>query len=263
MITNIPLEEISYILGFLQGDGHHAEYSRNRGKVSIEISAKDVNILDKIDNVLSKEYTVTRTDRTRDTNFKKDYSAVSLNVFDGGFRDAIKPYVPVGKKSANIEPIRWASERDYLRGLYDSDGSIGITSDNKPFISLCTSSDSIKDFLISVIFNVTGAIKGINRNARDGAYNIMLLSEDAQVFSKFIYDGSSIYLDRKFDKYLEVQSWVRTTKKRVGRSKRWTPEEDAYVLDDNVNLETKMSKLDRSRSSIDMRLRRLNGLIRR
>lgn len=37
-----------YMIGMLQGDGHHSEASRNRGRVSLELSSKDNDIIQKL-----------------------------------------------------------------------------------------------------------------------------------------------------------------------------------------------------------------------
>lgn len=74
-----------------------------------------------------------------------------------------------------------------------------------------------------------------------------------------LYENASIYLDRKYNSYLEIQKWVRTTKK-LARKKFWTPEEDEYVLTHTI--EESMSHLDRTKSSVKNRKYRLeNGQV--
>lgn len=175
MLEKINAENLNYIIGFLQGDGHHTESTRNRGNLSIELNHRDIDILEKIKEIIVPHINVTIKSRVRDTNFKKGSYQTTLLMYDLAFRTAIKPYVPVGRKSDIIEPpylLPNFSKRHYIRGLIDADGSIGISKDNRPFISLCVSSEKIKEFLIKDIQEITGLKKEMNRNTRDNVYNI-------------------------------------------------------------------------------------------
>lgn len=205
---------------------------------------------------------VKRNSRTRNTNFKSNYNSCSLTIFDYEFRQAIKPYIPVGRKSNTISPpvnLPGYSEKDYIRGLIDSDGSLGITSENKPFISLCTQSEKIKDFILNSIFQVTGSEKRLTRNIRDGIYNISIFNEDAVLYTKYLYENSELYLDRKYNKYVEIISWIRTIPKKSSRTKTWLESEDLIIKDKSLSIKEKMSILNRSEDSIRMRYWRLSN----
>ena len=106
------------------------------------------------------------------------------------------------------------SEIDFQRGFIDGDGSIGITSQNIPFISLVTDSDKIKISYLDFLYRTYGLKKKSSRNKRDNAYNIMVTNEVAVQMAKDLYLNSDLYLDRKYKKALELQSWVRTKPKR-------------------------------------------------
>lgn len=262
MLEKIDAHSLSYIIGFIQGDGHHGETTRNRGKVEIELSLKDIDILDKIESCLNPFFSVNRRNRLRSTNFILDHESVSLTIHDLAFRTAIKPFVPIGRKSDIIEPpfaLLGFSKRDYIRGLIDADGAVGVRTDGKPFISLCISSEKIKEFFIDSIFEVTGLRKEMKRNSRDNVYNIMLNNEEAILYADYLYKDSSLYLDRKYLKYNEMLLWQRNNKKRTWTSTKWTQEEDNIVLDLNITLEKKIEILGRTDRSIGMRWYRLNG----
>lgn len=264
MLDKIDYRDLSYIIGFLQGDGHHSESTRNRGRITIELNSKDIDILNKIQELLSPYINVTITGRIRDTNFKKYSQQSTLSIYDWGFRTDIKPYVPVGCKSDIIEPplqLSSFSKRDYIRGLIDADGSIGISKANRPFISLCVSSESIKEFLIKDIEEVTGLKKYMQRNARDNVYNIMLNNEEAIQYADYLYKDSNLYLDRKYNEYLNFNNWIRdaNTKKRDFIVKKWTEEEDKIVLNKEFSIEEKIDLLKRTKRSVKMRQLRLNN----
>jgi len=208
----------SYLYGFLQADGNLYEQSRNRGKVSIEILKKDEDILLLFNDYLTETNTYISY-RNRQTNFGYG-EFVKLGIYDINFRNKIKSFgFPVGKKDEIIEPPICESyyKIDYIRGLIDGDGSLGLTGNGFPFLSLITKSDKIKDFYIDFIFEVTGKRKVLNRNKRGNAYNIGVYKEDAQKIVEIMYYDECICLKRKMNKSKEVLSWVRppNMRKRV------------------------------------------------
>lgn len=261
MLDKIDERKLSYILGFLQGDGHHGESTRNRGRIVIELNYGDIDILEKIQQIITPYINVKLKSRIRDTNFKKCYSSVTLSVYDLEFREQIKKYIPVGSKSNIIEPpttLPKFSKRDYIRGLVDADGSVGISKNNIPFISLCVSSEKIKEFLIQDIENITGVKKEINRNKRDNVYNIMLNNEQAVIYSNYLYQNTDLYLNRKYNIYLSLLKWTRNESiKKRENVKKWSLEEDLIVLNNDISLLDKMEALKRTSNSISTRIWRL------
>lgn len=264
MLNKLSDENLNYIIGFLQGDGHHSESTRNRGKIRLELNHRDLDVLEKIKTIISPHLNVSITSRIRDTNFKNNSHQTTLTICNFNFRTAIKPYVPVGHKSHNIEPpltLPNFSKKDYIRGLIDADGSIGISKENRPFISLCVSSEKIKEFLIRDIEQITGIKKEMNRNKRDNVYNIMLNNEEAIIYAKYLYSESTLYLDRKHKEYLKLISWVRkdNQKKRNFIIKKWNSDEDNIVMNNTYTLEEKITMLKRTKQSITIRIWRLSN----
>lgn len=252
--------ELSYIIGLLQFDGSHTEQDRNRGKIQLEVSIRDIDILHKIEKQISVYLeNIFITKRTRDTNFKEGVTTATLSIYDLDFRTCMKNYISPGLKKNRFNPNiqeSWFNSIDYLRGIYDADGSLGITANNKPFLSLCVVSENVKDYILIKMFNILGITKSINRNTRDNVYNIVLYNEDAITFTKYLYKDSSIHIDRKYLKYKEMLTWVRSVPKATKR-KSWDIDQDKIVLSTDYTLEEKMELLDRTKSSIKNRLFRL------
>ncbi len=252
-------EEDSYILGILQGDGSSSEQSRNRGRIVLELNSRDLDILTKIQAIVQREYNCTLNHRERATNFTNGVSVKfsRIGIHDQEFRELIKPYLPVGKKSSDITPPAnepWFDLWGYLRGVFDADGSIGISSKDKPFWSLCTSSTDVRDIFIKAMKDTLGVDKHVNRNTRDRVYNICLFDEDAVEFSSKMYEDASIWLDRKHNKFVsELLTWKRTTSKRKGRRKPWTELDDKILNCAEYSIEEKMKLLNRSAKSIQSR----------
>jgi hypothetical protein len=202
----------SYFYGVMQTDGSLYETTRNRGKLVLEISERDEDLIYLLDKIIDEKHTISKRERV--TNFsnneKKKY--ISIGYFDFFFRNKIKSFgFPVGKKSSIIEPPinEPFSEIDYVRGLIDGDGSLGITSNNIPFLSLVTASDKLKNFYIDFLFKIINKKKNINRNKRDNIYNIMVTKEDAQKVVSVLYYDKCNSMNRKKEKAIQVIDWVR------------------------------------------------------
>jgi hypothetical protein len=259
--TNINLENPSYayLFGFIQTDGHLYNHTRNRGKLSIEVSKRDEDILWAFKSLIPFNSFI--TERVRKTNFSSNYTSVIWRVYDKRFRDYLESWgLPSGSKSDLIKaPSCKFSKIDYFRGLIDGDGSLGLTSKGFPFLSLVTSSSLITVEYIELINQITGKAKTSSRNARDGIYNIAVYKEDAQTLARKLYYDGCLALARKLIKANELLSWSRPADmKRVNNRKFWTPEEDQFITTNSV--ECSMKVLGRSRNSIELRLWRLSKL---
>lgn len=96
----------------------------------------------------------------------------------------------------------------YIYGLLITDGSLYLSTRNRgPFISLVTKSENLKNEYLNFLFIELGITKNINRNNRDNIYNIYLSGNNAIKLAKILYiDNPGIYLDRKYNKALEIQN---------------------------------------------------------
>ena len=255
--TKSPI--VSYFIGFVQGDGH---LKKSGTAVDIHLSIKDKDIIDKFvkEIVAPNNLNYTYSERTYDTNFKKGFKSCDLSIRS---KDLVKFLnvlgVPCGRKSDIIKPPTCEfSEVDYLRGLIDADGAVGLTKLGLPFITLVVSSEEIKNFFYSFIIKVTGEKKKLNRNKRDNIYNIAMFREHAQTMINLIYYNNCFGLERKITKAKEALSWRRHIGlKRISHTTSWDSDEDKIVLSEP--LEMAMNLLNRSAQSIKMRKWRLEN----
>ncbi|MEZ5428522.1 MAG: hypothetical protein R2747_19840 [Pyrinomonadaceae bacterium] len=248
----------AYLFGFAQTDGHLYETTRNRGRLRIEISGRDKKTLLEFQKRLPFNSTI--TERVRNTNFSEKYVSVIWSVYDKRFRDwLISLGFPNGNKSKIIsKPNGQCSKVDYFRGLIDGDGSLGLTAKGFPFLSLITSSSSITKEYLGFLKSITDKKKTSGPNKRDKVYNIAVFKEDAQMVVEQLYYKTCLALPRKYNKAQEVLSWKRPkTMKRIENRKRWTIDQDKFILSNSIELA--MKKLERSRRSIEMRLWRIKS----
>jgi hypothetical protein len=251
----------AYLFGFAQTDGHLCEQSRNRGKLRIEIGRQDADILEIFKRLLPFNSSIRH--RVRTTNFGKNYESVVWTVCDRRFRNCLKEWgFPVGKKSEIIKtPCAPFSPADYFRGLIDGDGSLGLTANGFPFVSFVTKSPQIVGEYLNFVERVTGKTKTSLPNSRDKIHNVAIYKEDAQALVRQVYYKSCLTLPRKLRRAEAVLAWHRpSTMKRIPNKKFWNVEEDNFISANPI--EVSMKALERSRSSIEMRLWRLEKLRR-
>ena len=252
----------AYLIGLAQTDGHLSSQSRNRGKFTLELQYRDIDILHKIAENLECNYTI--GERTRTTNFSKDYRSAYIRVCDRRFRSFLEENgVPVGRKSNIIKPPIDLDQNlhvDYLRGLIDGDGSVGITSVNKPFLGFVTGSEVMKDFFVWWMEkNTERKFTKLSRTSRDNIYQPVLYNEDAQSAIIKIYYSNCMALKRKLEKAKEVIQWERPLdiKKVNFQRKRWEPWEDGILMD--CSNQEAVANLGRSLKSVTIRRWRLNN----
>jgi len=250
----------AYVFGFMQADGHHSAGTRRRGRVTIEIKASDVDVLRVMQQAIPWRTSITF--RTRTTNFVEHAHSAVLTLYALEGRERLLELgLPIGRKSAAIAPpAEPFSHRDYLRGIYDGDGSVGFTVTGIPFLSLVTASPAIAEFVCAEILRVTGARRNPRPNKRDGVFNIMIASDPAAAFARWLYRDACIALTRKRAAAVAVASWTRPETMRARAAcKRWTSEEDAVVM--KMTVKEAAKRLGRTVGSVGARSWRLHQIV--
>ena len=224
----------SYLFGLFGTDGNVRRTQDNNHIYDLTLELIDKDIIDKI-YISLPECSI--SERIRDTNFKKNHYSYILYCHNKDFINwCEKNNFPLKDKTNSITPpIGDYSESDFWRGVIDGDGSIGIKSKGKiPFISLTTKSELLKEAFCDYIYTITNFRPVCNRNIRDSVYNITIHGEKALQLSEVLYKDSKIYIDRKYQKFLDNSAWLQ--KERMGvPHRKWTPQEikDLEILDNN------------------------------
>jgi hypothetical protein len=250
---NLTNPHHSYFFGFIQGDGHlYRQKDRpNKGRLIIELSLRDQDILHHFHDMFPES---TMRYRTRDTNFKDDHESAIWSMCRQSFREEIESLgVPAGAKSLVVEPPKVPyCAVDYWRGLIDADGSLGVTGQNLPYISLVTSSEEMARAYEAFLSTITGKFKVTSRNTRDGVFNILVMREDAIKVIAALYYPDSLSLERKRASAQEACRWVRPSTMRQNPNNRaWTADEDRVVMTHTPKEAQVM--LSRSKSSVSCR----------
>ncbi|WP_188113453.1 LAGLIDADG family homing endonuclease [Nocardioides humilatus] len=261
VFDDLTKPDAAYIVGLLQTDGHHHGDVEGKGKVCLELAARDAHVLEEI-RVRLPCYGSVRF-RTRTTNFRSEYRSATLSFFDQATRKELAAAgVPPGRKSDSIRPpSRTFVAADYFRGLLDGDGSVGFTARGMPFISMVTASPAIAEYVSAVILEVTGVRRNSKPNARDGVHNVMVANVAAARLAAWAWhEPHVIGIRRKREAALKVGAWCPEPARaaRYGVTRRaWTDAEDEVVLNEPVDLAAEA--LGRTVKSVAMRRWRLSG----
>ncbi|MCX4665312.1 hypothetical protein OG453_01250 [Streptomyces sp. NBC_01381] len=229
---DLKVPEYAYMFGFLQADGHLKQGVGQKGRLSVEINVRDIEILREFQRLTP--YNSTISERIRSTNFSESIHSATWSLCSLEARTTINQLgLPYGRKSKKITPPRVEfSRRDYLRGVIDADGAVGYTGQGFPFVSLTTASTAVGVYLCRYARILTGAERLIKRNARDKIYNVVYTKEPAMQLAEDLYYPGCLALERKQTAAATLASWVRPADMKVAPPRRrWKEWEDRILLE--------------------------------
>lgn len=186
LFSEIDSEEKAYILGFIASDGH---LSKRGGLTVISIHKKDIDILYKMRDFICKDIPIA----------KKRNTIVTLAISSRKINSDICRHLMIssGKKSncVNFPNLPKDLDRHFLRGYFDGDGCVH-RSKSSPKASIYSNSSSM--------------LKSIKEKFGGNLYktSIEWNSNNCLDFLSKIYDNSKITMNRKYDRYLKISSWI-------------------------------------------------------
>jgi hypothetical protein len=193
----IDCEEKAYFIGFIAADGY---ISKDGYKLTFGLQYGDVDILNKFCE-LTNCTNVVRYREVCDKRTKKTYKQANLQVCSKNFVKSLSKYGLTNNKTKDfiIQNIPEKYIKDCVRGLFDGDGGL-----NNNHISLITTKENIefiKKWLYLNKILVTNYIREIKKENNVWCFYIYA---DKIKFLDLIYKDSKIYLDRKYNSYLNI-----------------------------------------------------------
>ena len=194
---NIDSEEKAYWLGFLTADGC---IKRNKNQISLGLSIKDYNHLEKLKNSLKSNKKIYI--EKYGTNYKKD--AVSC-YFKFDNKHMYNTLLNIGfssSKSMNEKPINMNNNliRHYIRGIFDGDGWLYF---NKNSCEIGFGMGLNILLYIKSIFENNINLKEYKIKPYKNIYRYRITSKkEINKILDYLYKDSNIYLHRKYEKYL-------------------------------------------------------------
>lgn len=194
--NTIDTEEKAYWLGFFTADGYV-----KGNNIELCLAEKDKTHIEAFKKAVNSQHTISK--KTTVLN-DKTFVAYRISVKDNELASALQSYGLTNNKSYDAfipseHQIPKHLFRHYIRGMFDGDGSI-YNGANGINISFVTGSEKMyKDFSYTIENHIN--IKMIGRTTRN-IFELRLFSKkDVYKFLSWIYDDSTIYLKRKYNKF--------------------------------------------------------------
>ena len=193
----IDTEEKAYWLGFLTADGC---IKKNRYQISLGLSIKDINHLEKYKKSLKSE---------KNIKIEENYSFNNKSVMCYLRIDNKKMYTDLlnlgfsSKKTMNEQPVELSEDliNHYIRGIFDGDGWISIYGRHAE-VGFGMGLKILQ--YIREKSEQYAKIKRYKINPYKTIFRYKFQSKrEILKFLNWIYKDATIYLDRKYEKYLQ------------------------------------------------------------
>lgn len=218
VFDSIDTEEKAYWLGFIYADG--CVYCDSKGKYRFELGLKwnDYNHLLKFSNFLKLDRSHIKKKEIHLNN--KIFYSCRICLSAQYFCNVLISLGCSQRKSLTLkfpeETIFKSKDliRHFIRGYFDGDGCFSyrkVTHKDvfKPFISMLGTSE----FLQKLSTYITPYTTITSDKRRSEHTNILNIRTNGNTeFCKFIYDNSTVYLDRKYNRYLFFKNNCRSSK---------------------------------------------------
>lgn len=212
---NIDTEEKAYWLGFIMADGYtRTDRKNNPSQTSIEISKKDIEILNAFKNSIKSNHII--KERSRRTITGKISELCSITISSQYLTSKLIECGVIPNKTyygfINEEIFDDNEELifHYLRGYSDGDGTINKNKGNYIF-KLVIKSESILNTIANWIKKYCNIDPKITlwEDKLGSAYRLSIQNKKEYfIFLDKLYKNANIYLNRKYQIYLDHKKFA-------------------------------------------------------
>lgn len=237
--NKIDTEEKAYWLGFLYADGCINVLNKN-GKthsmsLEITLAETDKEHLDKFALAINTNVPI----KQRKNKIKnKEYVSYRLIICS---TKMCKDLCDLGCTPNKTFTIRLPNNqivpreymKDFLRGFFDGDGCVRKRPDQRGFTISITGVEPMLEDIVNYLINneIINVIPKIHKDKRSHACSFFIYGDDnSKDFLSYLYNGATIYLDRKFKVYQEC---LKQVKGRYGV--RFDEKSNKYIATISIN----------------------------
>lgn len=202
----IDTEEKAYILGFLYADGNNY---LDKAQISMGLEERDKEILEKINKCMDYNKPLDFLDLSNKTTFGYHYENMyRLVIYNKYLSNVLNLRGMVPKKSLILEFPKWLNPhlyKHFIRGYFDGDGSVSKGKRGGIIITI-TSTNQFCQAISDIVANEIKINSGIyDASSHNGITKVFSLSGKnvCKKFLDWIYDDATIYLERKYNRYIE------------------------------------------------------------
>ncbi len=210
--------EAMYWIGFLYADG---SIGKTQCEISLSLAETDIDHLGKYNQFLGGYLSikdVTPKNKNRGLKGRKTWGGrmFRVKVSDKHMYDKLKELGFTTNKTHTITPhILLKFSRDFWRGVVDGDGWIteckrnydsvnGVINYIYPKIGLCGNEVTIHEFLKFIELSGIECKSAVKKAPKENSlYSMDSSGKPAMDIMNLLYKESIIYLDRKYQKYLD------------------------------------------------------------
>lgn len=216
----IDSEEKAYWLGFICADGWITENTKsNSGCLGIQLQKGDSLHLKKFNKSLEGNYPITFGGSTCSISTKQDKinEYCLIRIFSIDMVNDLKNNGITSNKSYDLTfpNIQEDLIKHFIRGFFDGDGCVRIRTRKRssgeliryPSCDISCNSLGFVNKLRGILYDY-GIHSYIYKDKNNNRLTINGINDNIK-FLDYIYDNSSIYLDRKFNKYKEIKDYIK------------------------------------------------------
>lgn len=198
IFETIDSEQKAYWLGFLCADGcvHQGQYDY---RVELGLSEQDYQHLEKFKKFIGRDNKIAYRPKTKSYRYSFRDKSIHHSLIKQGCVPA-KSLILTFPEEHQVASVFL---KDYLRGYFDGDGSFW-KSNGKLQGSILGTKSFLQGLQTHCKYLEKYKIVPIHKKASDRGQRIVFSGKNAKDFLSYLYDGATIYLDRKFQKYQDI-----------------------------------------------------------
>lgn len=231
-------EELAYVIGFFLADGDITDPNKHK-RYAVRINSTDKDIIDKI--VCISGYTGSVSEY-RKTSLNKTIYRITFSGYKiWKFFNSLGFDNKKSKTAVFPKDIPICLMNHFIRGIFDGDGSIRLKHTMYPTMDITGTKPVVSS--IGSIFECYSELFKC-KNAKN-TWRIVYHAENALSFLRYLYNNSTIYMQRKYLLYKKAGRWER--QKQI-----WTETELGFITDNykKMSLAEIGTNLGRSAASV-------------
>ena len=234
-LDELDCAEKFYFLGFFAADGCNSKKYNN---AKIKLQTCDLELLEKFKALLESDRPIYNVHQ-KETKNRKESFAVNFELTSKYFCEKLEELGLSERKTYTLQLPDYIPDqyfRDYIRGVFDGDGNISVSYINKPK-GLSSIAGNPK-FLLQIkekIENFLSVHIAYQENNKNCGYIKINRQEDLKIFLDWMYKDSSLYMERKHQKYLEFLSIRDFSVETKGQKRRRLKEQENEIVNKYIS----------------------------
>ena len=234
-LDELDCAEKFYFLGFFAADGCNSKKYNN---AKIKLQTCDLELLEKFKVLLESDRPIYNVHQ-KETKNRKESFAVNFELTSKYFCEKLEELGLSERKTYTLQLPNYIPDqyfRDYIRGVFDGDGNISVSYKGRargmssiagnPKFLLQLKEKIIKILDINIVF--------YQKNENCGYIKINR-QEDLKVFLDWMYKDSNLYMERKYQKYLEFLNTRDFSIETKGQKQRRLKQQENEIINKYIS----------------------------